>query len=33
VMVAGRWVIGDGHHADEEAILIRYRQTIRHLLA
>jgi formimidoylglutamate deiminase len=33
VMVAGRWVIGEGHHADEEAILIRYRQTIRHLLA
>ncbi|HZI83949.1 MAG TPA: amidohydrolase family protein, partial [Casimicrobiaceae bacterium] len=33
VMVAGRWVIGDGHHADEEAILIRYRQTIKRLLA
>jgi formimidoylglutamate deiminase len=33
VMVAGRWVIGDGHHADEEAILIRYRQTIKRLLS
>jgi formimidoylglutamate deiminase len=33
VMVAGRWVIGDGHHGDEEAILIRYRQTIKRLLA
>jgi formimidoylglutamate deiminase len=33
VMVAGRWVIGEGHHADEEAILVRYRQTLRHLLA
>jgi formimidoylglutamate deiminase len=33
VMVAGRWVIGDGHHADEEAILVRYRQTIKRLLA
>lgn len=33
VMVAGRWVIGEGHHADEEAILVRYRQTLRRLLA
>jgi formimidoylglutamate deiminase len=33
VMVAGRWVIGEGHHADEEAILNRYRQTIKRLLA
>ncbi|HUH94400.1 MAG TPA: formimidoylglutamate deiminase [Casimicrobiaceae bacterium] len=33
VMVAGRWVIGEGHHADEEAILTRYRQTVRRLLA
>ena len=33
VMVAGRWVIGEGHHADEEAILTRYRQTLRRLLA
>ncbi|HVP87172.1 MAG TPA: formimidoylglutamate deiminase [Casimicrobiaceae bacterium] len=33
VMVAGRWVIGEGHHADEEAILVRYRQTMRRLLA
>ena len=32
VMVAGRWVIGDGHHADEESILIRYRQTMKRLL-
>jgi len=33
VMVAGRWVIGEGHHADEEAILTRYRQTVRRLVA
>ncbi len=33
VMVAGRWVIGEGHHADEETILIRYRQTLKRLLA
>jgi len=33
VMVAGRWVVGEGHHSDEEAILIRYRQTIKRLLA
>jgi len=33
VMVDGRWVIGEGHHADEEAILMRYRQTMRRLLA
>jgi formimidoylglutamate deiminase len=33
VMVAGRWVIGEGHHADEEAILTRYRQTMKRLLA
>jgi formimidoylglutamate deiminase len=33
VMVAGRWVIGEGHHADEEAIVTRYRQTVRRLLA
>jgi len=33
VMVNGRWVIGDGHHADEEAVLLRYRQTLKRLLA
>ena len=33
VMVNGRWVIGDGHHADEEAVLVRYRQVLRRLLA
>jgi len=33
VMVGGRWVIGEGHHGDEEAILHRYRQTMRRLLA
>lgn len=32
VMVAGRWLIGEGHHADEEAILLRYRQTLKRLL-
>jgi formimidoylglutamate deiminase len=33
VMVAGRWVIGEGHHADEEAILLRYRQTLKRLVS
>ena len=33
VMVAGRWVIGEGHHADEEAVLLRYRQALKRLLA
>jgi formimidoylglutamate deiminase len=33
VMVAGRWVIGEGHHADEEAILMRYRHTLKRLFA
>jgi formimidoylglutamate deiminase len=33
VMVGGRWVIGEGHHADEETILARYRQTVKRLLA
>jgi formimidoylglutamate deiminase len=33
VMVGGRWVIGEGHHGDEEAILLRYRQTMKRLLA
>jgi formimidoylglutamate deiminase len=33
VMVAGRWVIGEGHHADEETVLTRYRQTMKRLLA
>jgi hypothetical protein len=32
-MVGGRWVIGEGHHGDEEAILARYRQTVKRLLA
>jgi len=33
VMIGGRWIIGEGHHADEEAILNAYRQTMRRLLA
>ncbi len=33
VMVAGRWVIGEGHHADEESILARYRHALKRLLA
>ena len=33
VMVGGRWVIGEGHHADEETILARYRQAMKRLLA
>jgi formimidoylglutamate deiminase len=31
VMVAGRWVVRDGHHAGEEAVLARYRATIAEL--
>jgi formimidoylglutamate deiminase len=33
VMVGGRWVIGEGHHAHEETIFNRYRQTMKRLLA
>jgi formimidoylglutamate deiminase len=32
VMVGGRWVVRDGHHAEEESILRRYRSTIAELL-
>jgi formimidoylglutamate deiminase len=32
VMVGGRWVVRDGHHADEDAVLARYRSTIAELL-
>lgn len=32
VMVAGRWVISEGYHADQEATLMRYRQTLKRLL-
>jgi len=32
VMVGGRWVVRDGHHADEETILRRYRGTLAELL-
>ena len=28
VMVGGHWVIRDGHHADESAVLARYRNTM-----
>ena len=28
VMVGGRWVVRDGHHADEDAVLARYRTTM-----
>jgi len=31
VMVAGRWIIRDGHHPDEEAITGRYREIARAL--
>jgi formimidoylglutamate deiminase len=31
VMVGGRWVIRDGHHADEEAIAQAYRETAARL--
>ena len=31
VMVGGRWVVRDGHHADEDAVLARYRSTIAEL--
>ena len=32
VMVGGTWVVQDGHHAHEEAALIRYRSTLKRLL-
>ena len=28
VMVGGRWVVREGHHADESAVLGRYRKTM-----
>ena len=28
VMVGGRWVVREGHHADESAVLARYRKTM-----
>jgi len=28
VMVGGRWFVRDGHHADESAVLARYRKTM-----
>jgi len=31
VMVAGRWVVRDGHHPREEAVLARYRSTLAQL--
>jgi formimidoylglutamate deiminase len=31
VMVGGRWVVRDGHHADEHAVLGRYRATMAKL--
>jgi len=31
VIVAGRFVVRDGHHAEEEAVFERYRQTLRAL--
>ncbi len=31
VMVAGRWVVRDGHHPREDAILARYRATLEDL--
>ncbi len=33
VMVGGRWVIRDGHHAQEAAIETRYAEALRRLLA
>jgi formimidoylglutamate deiminase len=32
VLVGGRWVVRDGHHAREEPVLARYRETIRRLV-
>jgi formimidoylglutamate deiminase len=32
VMVGGRWVVRDAHHADEDAVLARYRSAIAELL-
>ena len=31
VMVGGRWVIRDGHHAEEVQIEARYRETVQAL--
>jgi formimidoylglutamate deiminase len=31
VMVAGQWVVRDGHHPREAAVLARYRTTLAHL--
>ena len=31
VMVGGRWVVRERHHADEDAVLARYRRTIAEL--
>jgi len=30
-MVAGQWVVRDGHHPREEAVLARYRATLARL--
>ena len=31
VLVGGRWVVRDGHHDEEEAVLERYRRTVSRL--
>ncbi|HEU0237040.1 MAG TPA: formimidoylglutamate deiminase [Candidatus Limnocylindrales bacterium] len=31
VMIAGRWVVRDGHHGSEDGIIERYRRTLRRL--
>jgi formimidoylglutamate deiminase len=31
VLVGGRWVVRDGRHADEDAVLERYRRTVARL--
>jgi len=31
VMIAGRWVVRDGHHGSEDDIIERYRRTLRRL--
>jgi formimidoylglutamate deiminase len=33
VMVSGRWVVRDGHHADEAAIEARFREVQTKLLS
>jgi formimidoylglutamate deiminase len=33
VMVGGRWMVEEGHHRAEHAVLARYRAVLRELMA